>query len=250
MHNFIRRTIVAVAVLTAGAGAAQAQISHGRGYLFHEPDVKITLRGGYSVASANSDLFSFATNELTLSKHDFSGFTGGVEVAIPLSQRFELSADMSFIHSAHGSEFRNFVDNHDQPIEQTTQFDRVPLFLNARYYLSAPGRSVGKLAWIPAKVAPWIGAGVGTMYYDFRQEGDFVDFTNNNVFNTKLETSSWAPAAQAMAGAEFSLNPSLGLTSEARYLWAKGPVSREFGTGFDKIDLSGVSATVGLTFRL
>jgi hypothetical protein len=98
-------------------------------------------------------------------------------------------------------------------------------------------------------VTSWIGAGAGTMYYSFKQHGDFVDFNNNNVFNAELVSESWTPAAQGLAGAEFTLTPMLGLTTEARYMWAKGPVSHDF-SGFDKIDLSGVSATVGLTFRL
>ncbi len=249
MRNSINRTALAVAVLTLGAVAAGAQQRSGKGYLFHEPEVRITLRGGYDLATANSDIFSFTTENLTLNKRDFSGFTAGLELAIPVTSRLEISGDASYIRSVHGSEFRHFIDNNDQPIEQTTYFERVPLLLNARYFLTSPGRSIGKLAWIPAKMAPWIGAGAGTMYYEFRQDGDWVDFKNSNVFPAKLETSAWTPAAQAMAGAEFTLTPLIGLATEARYLWAKGPVSRDF-SGFDKIDLSGVSATVGLTFRL
>jgi hypothetical protein len=54
---------------------------------------------------------------------------------------------------------------------------------------------------------------------------------------------------QGMAGAEFSITPSLALTGDARYLWAKGDLGTDFG-GFNKIDLSGVSASIGLSLRL
>jgi outer membrane protein W len=62
-------------------------------------------------------------------------------------------------------------------------------------------------------------------------------------------SDGWTPAVQAMAGVDYSLNPLIALTADARYLRAKADMSRDFG-GFDKIDLSGVSATLGFSFRL
>ena len=120
--------------------------------------------------------------------------------------------------------------------------------LSVRAYLEPRGRQVGKYAWVPARFAPYVGAGVGGMWYKFRQHGDFVDFQTNDVFSGDFNSSQWAPAAQALAGVEFTLTPHLALTGEAKYIWAKGKLSDSF-SGFDNIDLSGVSTTIGLTFR-
>jgi hypothetical protein len=54
---------------------------------------------------------------------------------------------------------------------------------------------------------------------------------------------------QAMAGAEYNFSPVFGVTLDARYLHGRGNLGTAF-SGYDKIDLSGVSASVGLSVRL
>jgi hypothetical protein len=52
-----------------------------------------------------------------------------------------------------------------------------------------------------------------------------------------------------MAGVDYNLTPHLGLSLDARYVHARGELGSSFN-GYDKIDLSGVSATVGVSLRL
>jgi hypothetical protein len=146
------------------------------------------------------------------------------------------------------SEFRDFVDQNNAPIEQATVFQRVPLTVSLRHYLTSPGRSIGSFAWIPAKFAPYLGVGAGAIWYRFQQTGDFIDFTTNDVFPATLSSSGWAPAARALAGAEYTLSPRLALTAQANYLWANGRMGADF-SGFNRIDLSGLSTSVGLAAR-
>jgi len=54
---------------------------------------------------------------------------------------------------------------------------------------------------------------------------------------------------QVMAGVEYNFSPMFGVTLDARYLHGRGELGPSF-TGYDKIDLSGASATVGLSLRL
>jgi outer membrane protein W len=240
--------LVAAAVALVAALPAHAQ-SGGDGFLFHRPAARISVRGGYAVASAGSDLFDFATENLTLNKSDFSGVALGAALDITASDRVNLTLDVGYSRSKKSSEFRKLIDNNNLPIEQTTTFERLPVTANLKLYLSPPGQSVGTAAWIPARIAPWIGVGGGVMRYRFLQDGDFVDFQTNNVFRSTFDSDGWGPVAQGMAGADFSITPSLALTGEARYLWANGNLGKDFG-GFNKIDLSGVSASIGLSLRL
>jgi len=91
------------------------------------------------------------------------------------------------------------------------------------------------------------------MRYRFKQEGDFVDFNTNAVFPSTLDTGEdgvdWAFVEQAMAGVEYNFSPVLGATLDARYLHGRGDLGTAF-TGYDGIDLSGASASVGLSIRL
>ena len=244
----IATVALAATLMLGGARESLAQQS-GDGFLFHTPDARLSLRAGYARANAGSDLFDFAVKNLTLKKGDFSGFALGAEIGFPFTSRIEGSLDIGYSSSSTGSEFRNFTDNLNLPIEQTTKFERAPVTANLRYYLSEPGRSIGRLAWIPSKFTPWVAGGAGVMWYRFRQEGDFVNFKTLNVFPSRLESSDWTAVVQGMAGADFTLTPRMAMTADARYLWAQANPSQDF-SGFHKIDLSGVQATLGLTFRL
>ena len=248
MNRSILLTLTA-ALLAAGAASSSA-LSAGYGYLFHSPAVTASLRGGYSRADAGSDVFDDVTSTLTLDRRDFSSLTVGGDLAFHVAQRMDVVLSGGYSRSNHKSEFRNFVDNNDLPIEQTTTFERIPVTANLRFNLSQPGRTIGSLAWIPNRIVPYVGAGVGAMRYRFRQDGDFVDFNTNAVFSSVLDSEGWALLGQAMAGVDYNFSPRLGLSLDARYMHAKGELDAARYKGYDKLDLSGTAATIGLSFRL
>jgi len=248
MARPIRFAIVAATLLAVAARSSPAQ-SAGNGYLFHSPDVTISVRGGYSRADARSDVFDDVTTNLTLDRGDFSSLTAGADLAVHVTSRADLVFAAGFSRASHKSEFRDLVDNNDLPIEQTTTFERIPLTANLRINLGTPGRSIGSLAWIPSRVVPYVGAGVGAMRYRFKQDGDFVNFNTNAVFPAVLDSDGWALVGQAMAGVDYNFSTQFGLSFDARYLHAKGELGSSF-KGYEKIDLSGATATVGLLFRL
>ena len=249
MKACIRSAFVVAALVVAASAPASAQ-SAGNGYLFHPPNATITVRGGYSRALASSDVFDDVTKELTLDRGDFSSFTVGGDAAVHVGGPFDAVLSAGFSRSNHKSEFRDLVDNNDQPIEQTTTFERVPVMVSLRLNLASPGRAIGHLAWIPSRVVPYVGAGAGAVRYRFKQEGDFVNYATNAVFSSVIGSDAqWTFAAQGMAGVDYNFSPRFGLSFDARYLHAKGELGPAF-QGYERIDLSGVSATVGLSVRM
>jgi hypothetical protein len=228
--------------------SAQAQVAEGEGYLVGPPTGSITVRGGWAAASANSDLFSFTTNNLTLNRGDFSSPTVGTDLAFRIRPRTDLVFSATWAGISKGSAFRNLIDNNDLPIEQHTKFDRVPVTVSVKEYLRDRGRSIGRLAWIPTRVAPYVGAGAGYEWYRFEQTGDWVDFNTNDVFTASMSSSGWSPTANVFAGAEFSIDPRFAVVTEARYGWSRSSLSGDF-SGFNRIDLSGFSTTAGIAVR-
>jgi len=238
-----------VACLTLGAAASSAQELSGNGYLFGAPSGSFSLRAGYAGASAGSDLFSQMTRDLSLNKKDFSSLGYGFDLSLALRPRLDLvvSADLSGMEKK--SDFRDWQDNSGKPIEQTTSFSRQSYLASLKYYLLPYGRTLGKLAWVPARYAPWVSAGFGRTEYHFKQTGDFVDFKKNNlVFHDTFNSSKWGSAAQVAAGVDWNLSQRFALTTQARYLWGKADLGLDF-SGFDPIDLSGIGMTGGLTIR-
>jgi len=240
-------------LLTATAITAIAQPSHaqraGDGFLFHPPVGAWTFRGGFAHATANSDVFTFVTDQLTIDRSDFSSPTFGTSLAIRTSARNDVVLDVGYSNVSQSSEFRDWVDQNNLPIEQTTSLRRIPITLGLRHYVTSRGRAIGEFAWIPARRALYVSVGGGMMEYKFRQAGDFINFSNLHVFPDEFVSQGWTPVAHAAAGLDLALGSFTMLTTEARYTWAKGPMSADF-VDFNKIDLTGVSMTAGLTFRL
>jgi len=246
-----RRTAAVAAIwichVVAPAGAG-AQRTAGDGFMFGAPGASFALRAGLARPTAGSDVFSFAREHLTLGHRDFVGGSISGDLAIHVSERVAVQVSAGYSSRTSASEFRDWVDNNDLPIEQSSVFRRAPITVGLRYYLAPPGRSLGRLAWVPTPLVPYISAGAGGVWYKFRQSGDFVDFQTLDVFSSDLESSSWAPAVHGAAGLDYALSAKVGLVTEARYDRASARMQSDF-SGFDRIDLSGFTVTLGLSFR-
>ena len=241
--------LVSAAAMTLPTRPAEAQ--SGRGFLFGAPSGSFTLRGGYAMPSAGSAVFDDAISQLTIDKRDFSGFDWGGDISYSARPKLDIVFDGEVSTAKHNSEFRDFVDNDDRPIEQSTKFRRIPLTLGVRYYLGERGKEVSRFAYIPSRYAPYVGVGAGAMYYQFKQNGDFIDFATDNleVFPAEIEDSGWTPMAHGMAGVDYSLGPWIALTFEGRYQWAKAKLDPKVFEGYDKLDLAGLTGTVGFKVR-
>ena len=217
-------------------------------FLFRRPLVTAVIRGGWAVPRAQSEIFDFTTDRLTVQPADFAGGAVDVEAAVRVHDRVDVSLGVGHSESKVRSEFRNFVEDNDLPIEQTTRFQRTPIEVGVKAYLRDRGRSVSRFAWVPYAWAPYLAVGAGAMIYRFDQNGDFVDFQTLDIFTKDFRSDGAAPTAHAAAGLDVSLGPHLLATGEGRYQWARADMSRDF-VDFDPIDLSGFQLTVGLGVR-
>jgi hypothetical protein len=242
--------VLLAAVMLASASALEAQ--QGKGFLFREPRATVTLYGGFALANAGSDLFDFTTSQLTLDRGDFSGADLGGDFAVRISDRWDVAIGYARSSARARSESRDWVDENDQPIEQVTRFSRAPVTASVRFHPLPRGRTIGSFAWIPSSFDPWLSVGAGRMSYSFRQVGDFVDDSdpdNAVIFTDDLSAKGWANVLQASVGAGWSVAPRLLLTGEVRYLRSSAELDGDF-FGFDRLDLSGVATTLGLSIRL
>lgn len=236
----------ATAALTALAtlpGAASAQ-----GFLFGPPRGAIGFRAGITFARAGSDVFDFMRQQLTVERSDFDAPTLALELSLGRDPQIESFLALAFARSAKGSEFRDYVDQEDLPIEQKTTLAQLSVTAGGRLYLVRRGRQIGTLAWIPARTAPYLGLGLGFVHYRFVQEGDFVDYEDLSIFRDRFDSEGWTPTVQALAGLDFRLAAAASLAAEARLVYASAKLDDDF-VGFDKIDLSGIQTTLGARWR-
>jgi hypothetical protein len=214
-------------------------------FLFGRPNASIGIRGSWVFASAGSDLFDFVTDQLTLDKGDFNRPAFAADVAFDITARLQVEAGVEVGRMEQKSEYRDFVDNNLLPIEQTTGLSTTQIMGGVRYALTPRGRDVSRLVWVPNKVVPYVGAGAGVVYYQFRQSGDFVDFVDNSIFFESFRSQGWAPAAHVFGGVDLQVYKGLFATIQGRYTQASAELGSDF-IDFDPIDLSGFRMSAGI----
>ncbi len=236
------------AALLAGVVLAEGATAQEADFLFKRPTVTVGMRLGYAIPRAGSEVFDFTREQLTVDKGDFNGLSAAGEVTVRAIDRLDAALNLGVEWSNTRSEFRDWVDDNDLPIEQNTRFTRVPVTVGVKAYLLERGRRISELAWIPNKWAPYLGAGAGIVWYRFEQIGDFVDFDTLEIFFDEFVSRGSSPVAYLAGGLDFSLGPRWLVNGEARYSWASAKMGRDF-VGFDNIDLAGFRAMLGFSVR-
>lgn len=245
-RRFATVAVCALALVPLATLPAAAQ--NARDYLIGTPHVSLTVRGGFSLLRGSGDAFAFVQEQFTVDRGDFHAPSGEVDLAVRVTPRLFLMASGGFSRSSAPSEFRDFVDNQELPIEQVTRLTRVPMALSVKGYLTPTGRSIGQFAWIPARYSPYLGAGGGVMWHRFEMNGDFIDFQDFAVFTDEYVSQGFAPMAQGFAGVDVTVSPRVAFSVEARYQWARAEMGEDF-VDFDRIDLSGLQTSVGVHLR-
>lgn len=207
-------------------------------FMLGRPRATLGVRGEWVFASANSDLFDFVTDQLTLEKSAFNAPGFGAELSVNVTPRLDIVGGFEIAKSSTPSEYRKFVDNRNLPIQQTTSLRQSNYFGALKFAVRPRGRTISRFAWIPSTIVPYLGAGGGLTNYDFKQVGDFVDFSDNHVFSESFRSHGWAPTAHVFGGTDIQVYKRVFMSLEGRYVWAKAKLDTDF-IDFDPIDLGG-----------
>lgn len=235
--------------MAAAQGTARAPVQPPApsDFMLGRPKGFLAVDGGFLFANAGSDLYDFVTEQLTLDKEAFNAPIVGLRLGASITPRLDVSVFLEQSNATATSEYRDFVDNNQLPITQTTGLQEYQIAANVRWSLVPSGRRISRFAWIPRTVTPFVGAGGGAIKYKFEQFGSFVDFQTFKVFNSSFRSEGWAPSAHAFVGADLRLYRKLYLTAEGRYTWSSAPLGKDF-VDFDPITLAG--ARVGGSLKL
>jgi len=231
--------------LFAAAASAQGQVASPKpDFLFGEPHGWVAVRGTWLMPRAGGDLFGFLSDQLTIERTDFRTPAVVGQIGFAVSRQFSVTADLEVSEQRHGTEYRHFIDNFGQPINQSTSLSQTNVVIGLRYSLVDPGRSISRLAYVPRTFIPYVGAGVGMYHYELLQTGDFVDARTLNVFPDVFRSAEWTPSAQLLAGSDIRVWRVIFFDVEARYVFANGDLDSDF-VGFNGIDLSGFRFSSG-----
>ncbi len=217
-------------------------------FMLGRPRGSVGVRGSMLFASANSDIYDFVTDVLAIEKSDFNTGSFGAEVGVAVSPRIDIVGAFDLNGMNHDSDYRDWEDNRGLPIQQTTELKQTNFTVSAKFALLPRGRAVSRLAWIPNTFIPYVGAGAGYGKYEFRQNGDFVDFDNGNrVFSDTFTSRGWAPTYHVMGGTDIRVYRHLILSLDGRYSWQHATLDADF-VDFAPIDLGGFRFGAGIHF--
>lgn len=218
------------------------------GFRFDSPRILLGGHMGMNFPRAKSDFFDMVTRELTLEKKDFRTEIYGFDFGVIFHQNFAAVASFDYGRMTKRSEARDFVEDNGDPIVQKTRFALTSFVGTLRYYPRKMGESVGSYAWMPTRILPYVGAGLGYIHCDLFQYGDFVDKDTYNIFATSLASKSNGLTRHVAGGLDIAVNTRFVINMEARYSWSKAELTHDF-VGFDPIDLSGLKVIGGIYFR-
>ena len=185
------------------------------------------VRGSWLFARADSEIFDFTRDLLTIEKNGFDAPVVAFDLGLVIKPRLDAVFAVEFSRASVVSEYREFVDENDVPIVQETGLTQVQLSGSLKTYLNSRGRVVSQYAWSPSVVTPYVGGGGGFLWYKFSQSGDFVDFVDLSVFADTFESNTWTLGAHVFGGTDVKLSRRLFLTMEARYRWADAGLERD-----------------------
>ena len=246
----VQRSLGAAIVAALVALPSFAGAQSGDGFLFKKPDGSFTFRLGYEAASTSSEPFIVLKEETTVGPRSFDAFNMGFDFNAFLSKRVDLTLSLDLSTRTKMAEYREWEED-GRPIVNEARLDRIALGAGFRYNLVDRGRQISALAFIPAKTVPYVGATGGVLWYEFGQEGDFVEVVDSltgNIFSDELTSNHYGLMGQAFAGVERRLNARWSLTGETRYTYSTSRLENDYA-GMGKIDLSGLAFTVGATVR-
>ena len=263
MGSGVPRVVCASLIVLAIPGLAPAEPASGRpspteagaelvrtagpDFLFGKPRAVFGLRGLWVNPRADSDFFSFLTEQLTLEKKDFRAQGFAFDLGLPVGSRINAIAGLEYNRASASSEDRAFIEADGSPIRQDTRLTQFNLTGSLELALVPRGRAIGQFAWITAPVVPYVGAGGGLLWYRFEQTGDFVDSLDPElpIFSAQLRSDGWTANTHVFGGVDIKLTRRLLLNAEARYVWADATMGMDF-VGFEPIDLSGLRIGGGI----
>jgi hypothetical protein len=169
---------------------------------------------------------------------DFNSLSIGGEWLIPIGTFIEAGAGLSFTHHTVPTVYTNFVNANGAEVFQDLQLRTLPIDLTFR--LLPLGQHNG--------FQPYFGGGLGIVSWRYSETGQFVDTTDNSIFNGNFVGSGTATGPVAMGGIRFSGSKATA-GFEIKYRKASGNLST---TDFlaPKIDLGGwtYQFNVGMRF--
>ncbi len=214
--------ILVLVVRAAPAHAQQQSVTFALGHFaVRGEDARISD----DVLVENLDLFAFKLG-------DFNNASAGAEWLIGLGEYVEAGVGLGFYRRTVASTYDDFVDVDGSEIEQDLKLRVIPFTTTIRFFPF--GRS--------AAVQPYVGGGLGIYAWRYSEVGDFIDFSNFDIFREQFVAEGNDVGTVVLGGVRMPFGSRFAVGGELRYQTVQGTVGVENGFLEERIDLGGLTA--------
>ena len=205
-----------------------------------------SLEVGVFDPRGDSDLWSTNEKTFTFETEDLDDFYLGAKVGSQINNFVAFDVGAFWYDGDTDSAYRDFTDLNGFPIKHETRLTLVPLTADLRIMPFGQFREGNHRD--PMAVVPYIGFGAGAVYWDYEEEGEFIDFGSMTFFNARYSSQGIAPEYHGFVGVDVMLNRQVSIFIEGRATRSEDELDSDFD-GFDDFDLSGTTLTAGTRIR-
>jgi outer membrane protein W len=188
----------------------------------------------------DNDVLIEDLQSLAFEVKDFNGPLVNGEWLIGFGDRIELGLGAGFYQRTVPSVYADVVDSDGTEIEQDLKLRIVPVSATVRF-LPFGG---------PGDFQPYVGGGVSLLNWKYSEVGEFVDFSDNSIFQDRYLASGSTVAPVILGGVRVPFGGDVfAFNGEIRWQGGKGDLPEDSGLLSDTIDLGGVSFIAGFHMR-
>jgi len=200
----------------------------------------LDVRVGAFLPDAKGNIFADTQELFGTKKADWRGVSGGVDFNLGLSSNVELGFGIDAYSRTLDTVYVDFERPSGDDINQTLKLTVVPLSVSLKVVANNHRGAV----------SPYLLAGVDAYFWQYEEDGDFIDFGSPDleIGSDFFESSGVAPGFHVGGGVRVPVGDDIKITAEARYNFAK---EVDMGDDFsrNRIDVSGLAVTVGVNVR-
>ena len=198
----------------------------------------VAFRLGRFAPRIESSLWADNLETFTLERGDFDALIGGIEVTLELNEYVAIAFGVESSSHTALTTYRDFVRDDGTEVIQDLSLRTTPVTAGLRVL------PIGK----SHRVSPYVSGGAGLYLYEYREEGEFIDFSNFDVFVDVFVDRGLAYGAYLAGGVEVRVSPRVFIFGEYRRHWARGTHGGDF-RDFGSFDLASHQASFGVNLR-
>ncbi len=196
-----------------------------------------SLKIGVFAPALDSDLWAINLENLAMDRSDLLSTTYGAEYEFFLNRFASLSFEMGSYTKSVFSQYRDYEFLDGTPIRQNISLRITPIEIGAKLYPLSYRR----------QFILYLGASAGIYAWNFEQWGSFINFQDFTVSEGNAVTRTYTPGFSVRSGISYRFMYNIAFLLEAKYQYLRGRLSGFF-QDFEKLDLSGFQASLGITY--